>query len=381
MPPAPDILSRSETIATHFPALKDQWKNPEDILSILMIIGGDIVQSALSQLISSHPRPFTPVAFSFGWVAYSFSAILSAVGSRQLVPEPDCRCILIEASSGYSRDVNSWVLSRLVRDYKRRHNQRTGLEITFFDTVPDKQTGVPDRDWVYYQGVLVILLQIAIAAIPGAIDGNWLVMIVTCSGNLLAQIQAALPQWRQELWGARQIKPRKQEVICLTKGNGSPYVMVIRSSQDQLRLADLASGTEAAKGSRLTVFATLALTVLWFVLLLTMQGVEDGHWYMLVIGAVGMLQNVIAAGARREPAALGFHLKQRVTFHCKKVFETLTEAEKVERNVGLDLLDVFFPAGLREHEEKWRQEMKDKYRQEKESLKEISYENVATEKQ
>ncbi|KAK1235127.1 hypothetical protein PQX77_001650, partial [Marasmius sp. AFHP31] len=89
MPPSPTIASRSEHLAAHLPALRDQWRDPEDILSILMIIGGDIVQSALAQLVSSHPRPFTPVAFSFGWVAYSFSAILSAVGSRRLVPDPD----------------------------------------------------------------------------------------------------------------------------------------------------------------------------------------------------------------------------------------------------------------------------------------------------
>ncbi|KAJ8080952.1 hypothetical protein PM082_017787 [Marasmius tenuissimus] len=297
MPPWTRIMSRSEHISAHLPALRDQWKNPDDILSILMIIGGDIVQSALSQLVSSHPRPFTPVAFSFGWVAYSFSAILSAVGSRRLVPNPDFQCRLIEVESGYARDVNSWVVSRLVRDYKSRHNQRAGLEVTFFDT-SDKATGVPDRDWVYYLGVLVILLQMGIAAIPGALDGNWLVMIVTCGGNLLAQLQAALPQWRRELWDARPIKPGKREVVCLTKGNGSPYVMVIRSEgrHGQLRMADLAGGWETAQSSKLTVYATLTLTLLWFVNLLTMQGVEDGHWYLLAIGATGMLQNVIAAG-------------------------------------------------------------------------------------
>ncbi|KAL0062966.1 hypothetical protein AAF712_010097 [Marasmius tenuissimus] len=372
MPPSPQSAPPSGHIAAHLPALRDQWKSPNDILSLLMVIGGDIVRSALSQPAStSHSRFFTPVAFSFGWVAYSFSAILSAVGSRRLVSDPDCRCTLIEVESGYSRDVNSWAVSRLVRDYQSNHNRRSGLEITFYDINPEKDTGVPDRDWVYFLGVFVILLQFAIAVIPGALDGNWPVMMVTCGGNLLAQLQASLPQWRRELWDARSIKAGKREVVCLTKGNGSPYVMVVRSEGSlehrRLRLADLAGGQgTAVAGSKRTICATLALTLLWFVLLLTMLGVEDGSWYMLAIGAIGMLQNVIAAGARRESAALGFHLLKRSTLHDEKVFKAIKEAEKLEPRVGLALLNIFFPGDLREHEKKWRQETKDKYKQEKE---------------
>lgn len=48
--------------------LRDQWRNPSDIFTILMILGGDIVQVAIAQLCAG-PVPFlTPVSFSFGWV-------------------------------------------------------------------------------------------------------------------------------------------------------------------------------------------------------------------------------------------------------------------------------------------------------------------------
>jgi hypothetical protein len=51
-----------------FAGLGHQWTKPNDIFSILLILGGDIVQRALAQLVS--PRSyFTPVAFSFGWGA------------------------------------------------------------------------------------------------------------------------------------------------------------------------------------------------------------------------------------------------------------------------------------------------------------------------
>lgn len=40
-----------------------QWKNPGDVFSVLLILGGDVVARALAQLVGSG---ITPVAFSFG---------------------------------------------------------------------------------------------------------------------------------------------------------------------------------------------------------------------------------------------------------------------------------------------------------------------------
>ena len=59
--------------------LSSQWQNPGDILSLLLLIGGDIVQKAIAQLFGVYVQPvrgspriyLTPVAFSFGWVGYA----------------------------------------------------------------------------------------------------------------------------------------------------------------------------------------------------------------------------------------------------------------------------------------------------------------------
>lgn len=59
--------------------LTQQWQNPSDILSVLLLLGPDIVQRSVAQLAG---RAITPVAFSFGWVAYSVSALLSAFGGN-----------------------------------------------------------------------------------------------------------------------------------------------------------------------------------------------------------------------------------------------------------------------------------------------------------
>lgn len=341
-------------VSTNFALMKADWSNPIDVLTILSVIGGDIVQSAITQLCSSHPYFFTPVAFSFGWVSYAFSAILCAIGSRRLAPNPDCPCSLIDVSTGYARDVKSWPLSRLVRDYKFPGETPPGLTITFYETSPNKRCGVPDCDWVYYSGVIVIMLQLAIAIIPGALFGNWMIIIITAGALLLVQFQAALPQWQKELWSARPIPEEKTEVVCLTKGNGSAYVMVIKSEGIGLRLADLASGREVT--SKTTVPVTFLLAILWLIHLFCMTGVVNNSWYSLLIGGLGMLQNAIASGARRKPGALGFHLEKVREVQNNKVFDALKEAEKVERKVGVVLTDIFFPGGLQSDEEAWKKE-------------------------
>ena len=48
-----------------------QWHNPKEVIAVLLIIGGEIIQKALAQLTGGL---IVPVAFSFGWVAYTFSS-------------------------------------------------------------------------------------------------------------------------------------------------------------------------------------------------------------------------------------------------------------------------------------------------------------------
>lgn len=57
--------------------LETQWRNPSDILSVLMLLGPDIVQKAIAQVSG---RAIAPVAFSFGWVAYAAASLLRVFG-------------------------------------------------------------------------------------------------------------------------------------------------------------------------------------------------------------------------------------------------------------------------------------------------------------
>lgn len=63
--------------------LERQWINPSDILSLLLLCGPDVLRLALAQLVG---QGLTPVAFSFGWVAYSISNLLAVIGGPHPCP-------------------------------------------------------------------------------------------------------------------------------------------------------------------------------------------------------------------------------------------------------------------------------------------------------
>ncbi|KAJ3532779.1 hypothetical protein NM208_g8284 [Fusarium decemcellulare] len=77
--------------------LKEQWANPGDILSVLLIVGDDVIQKALAQLST---KSFTPVAISLGWVAYAYWALLQTTGRLRNMPEPDLPSVHVQCQSG-----------------------------------------------------------------------------------------------------------------------------------------------------------------------------------------------------------------------------------------------------------------------------------------
>ena len=110
--------------------LRSQWSNPGDIMTLLLLIGGDTVQKAIAQLVGYTIKPFgknsprigiTPVAFSFGWVAYGFTSLLSAVGEKRLMPPADFPLIVVNCANAFPRENQSWALGRLLRDHETRH--------------------------------------------------------------------------------------------------------------------------------------------------------------------------------------------------------------------------------------------------------------------
>jgi hypothetical protein len=117
------------------------------------------------------------------------------------------------------------------------------------------------------------------------------------------------------------------------------------------------------------IFLSL-LAIAWLVFLICVGSIKVDVWYLLAIGYVilgdsttavgltitrtlGMLQNIVVAGATRSPQAHGLDLKKHDLVEGKSVMKVLQELDHKYLGVGLSLLRIFFPGALREEEEQY----------------------------
>ena len=341
--------------------LRHQLINPAEILSVLLIIGGDIVQKACAQLSAGQRRiPITPVAFSFGWVAYAFGALMSAFGDGSMMPVPDISSFV--AVVGGQRKINeSWVIGRFIRDqelYNKRQNEEKtpklgGLSVKFYQT--DGESCKPHRDMIWWSFTIFMPCQFGLAAAP-IYHGNWSILMITGFGTALALSMGSLPQWKREKFSGRL---KDYGTYVLTRGNGHSHVFVIRVSEGDtfITLDDLA--TSRIVPHRLERACIVILATLWIFLLLLVGGTEQDTWFLLGVGVIGMIHNVVVAGFKRHPKAHGLPVKddenmQDNIIDENTVFPAIQEAETKFPGVGLSLIPFFFPDGLRQDQETWR---------------------------
>ncbi|KAJ5177526.1 uncharacterized protein N7500_000225 [Penicillium coprophilum] len=404
-----------------------QWVNPSDLFSILLIIGGDVIGVALAAVSGGL---VTPVTFSFGWVSYAISALLTAQSEDRLMPPaPDSSLRVINIGTGYMRFNRSWTLGRVFQNYEywmpaeveerlQSHpvlyqdeeagvadTEVSGKVTATTETYPNSRKFVspyqarlcvsvyewaldgpsrvakPGYDWVYWLGIVVTVVQLGVSAIPFGLHGDWSIFLVTVCGTILAYASGALPQWRKEKWACRTLERRKD--VALTLGNGTQHVVVVLGAKGGLDLEDMAGGQLMDDGegrprkgwwmqvlspSNTTRMMTFLLAVLWLMLLLTSTGIQEHAWYLLAVGGTGMLQNLITAGAPRQPAMLGIPIRLAMrsnsvhegsptpmVFAEFKVMHTLMELELEFKGAGRALLPEYFPGGggLQPWEEKW----------------------------
>ncbi|OBS23302.1 hypothetical protein FPOA_03851 [Fusarium poae] len=297
-----------------------QWANPGDILSILLLIGSDIVQAAITQLVGYRIRipgtkthiPITPVAFSFGWATYSFTNLLAAVGSMKLVPETDCPSIVVNCSNGFVRHNRSWVLGRILRDHEIHNSvdprpiseggRAESIRIDIFHLNPALG---PQCDLIWWFGWATLLIQLIIVILPGILYNDWVVLVVALAGMTLVAITCSLPQWIEEKWGTPSFS-NGGKVTCLTKGNGHLHLMVFIASAGSWDLERLATYTPVPRTE--TRWISVILSMLWVCLLISISGLKRHTWFLIAAGGLGMLQNVSAAGISRHPTSSNFHL-------------------------------------------------------------------------
>lgn len=386
-------MTRDSITATE---LTSQWRNPGDIFSLLLLVGGDVIQKAIArqvgvQVLGIH---FNPVAFSFGWVAYGFMSLASVLGNQKLMPGTKFPLKVINCESGYDRDNQSWVISCLFEHYENREAQQskqqsgpprdsTGSVSLAIEIFVAKASKGPKPGLFWFLCLLVILVQQGLGVAVWVHSGEWSIFMITATGTILSVISASWPQWVKEKWPSKRLTRDGVKPIALTRGNGHQYVLLILCHQESWDLEAMASArSQNVPGTRL-VFGILAL--FWTLLLITVTGIQDNSWFLMGIGFLGMLQNVLAAAMPCSPSDLDIELtpweerasvvgyqynrdvkkdlkadrwksytmedareeyeKKMGAQEVRDTMGALIELEKYLPRAGLSLLPAFFPGG------------------------------------
>jgi hypothetical protein len=325
------------------------------------------------------------------------------------MPGADTPCSVINGKNGYVRGNDSWILGRIMRDYEHwmgkavaektqsvidaRWNydkasaekelagsgiqiprpRQAGLVVSFWEPSRTIQSGKPGHDLLYWSGVIVSVIQLGIAAIPCGTHGDWGPLLVTGAAILLCFSMGALNQWKVEKWACRRLDGRSKKSFILTRGNGAQHAIVILHNGHGLDLEDLATGFANLDAPSISVFArfaTVILGILWVLLLITTSGIVGEAWFLIAIGGLGMLQNIIVAGCHRTPKAFGVPLDYVDVIGDARVMNTLMEVERRYEKLGQSMLGTFFPGDLRENEKKQWAEIAESWKEKK--LKESS---------
>lgn len=219
------------TMASTIAEISSQWVNPSDVTAVLMVIGGDVVQKALAQTTGCL---YTPVCFSFGWVAYTFSALVGVLGDGRLLPAPDYPVKVFNLSSGYVRENKNWVVGRILRDLETRMSRydpmgRGGIRISVWQARHNINRHTRHSyTSIHIWGFGITVVQLFVASIPLIIGSEqWGILLITFAGSILAATAGGLPQWTAEKLPNRQ---SSRAIYALTTGNGSKNIVVIQGA-------------------------------------------------------------------------------------------------------------------------------------------------------
>jgi hypothetical protein len=243
-----------------------------------------------------------------------------------------------------------------------------------------------------------MLLQHCIAAIPIGLYREWGIMLVTAVGTVLAVMAGALPQWRIEKCSGSSTSKNN---FALTVGNGSRDIMVIRGNGKCIDLEEI-SAIQMPRSSRaweshpllsrqvfedgklqthrngvpcretrcyrgipigfwITIVVVAIQSVLWVALLIAVAGLRSHVWFLLGVGSLGMLQNVIIAASSCDPEKRNLNLQLVEVITTRKVMDGLMDLDVGYEGFGDALLKEFFPGKLRPKEDEWWSGIKDPY--------------------
>lgn len=252
-----------------------------------------------------------------------------------------------------------WILGRLLRDHETPLNNNIGLHIRIFKATT-KEAGKPQKDLPLHHRHSCHPRTSRNRSNSSEIAQRLENPPRNPRGeHFLALLVGTLLQWRSEKWAAYRKNTMKKLIV--TGENGTSHVMAILGNGKGMDLEDLgAAETPRMKHRgeppkawilagvrvlfRMTQFAIHACC-LGVVFLITLLGLKENAWYVLAIGRLGMVQNVVIARASHVMGTTGIHLEETETFEQTRVMDALVDVQCKYNNVGKSLVKNFSMGG------------------------------------
>lgn len=216
----------------------------------------------------------------------------------------------------------------------------------------------PKWDKCSWSFTVIVPLQLCVAMVPVILDRDWSILLMTGLGTALAVVTGSLRELVREKYECRKDDESKKQDYILTRGNGHNHVFVIQANDYVvgLNLNDLAGARRGADtGTRVL---SVILAILWIVFLVVAGGLDVDTWYLLAVGALGMMQNVFVAGWQRSTQAHGIPLEFERIFGQKDKgvtwgqMRTLREFANEHPGAACAIRPEFFPDHILNLDEK-----------------------------
>ena len=276
---------------------------------------------ALTELAAIIPHS-SGIFLWLGWLRILFIGFRNRRQNSSCHPSQTVPSIVINCSNGFSRVNRSWLLGRLLRDHELEVEENPGAEYAELDATKQRislridifvvQEGEkPQIDHVWILGWVTIIAQLGISIAPWIRYGDWAIFLITACGTAFAFITGSLRQWGDEKWAGRRLNrpgstKSKTKTVCLTRGNGHRHAMIIIGKGTTWDFETLA--TARSESAAETPWLLGGLAVLWACLLIAVSGLKQNTWFLVLIGSIGMVQNIYASAAKRPYGTLNMRL-------------------------------------------------------------------------
>lgn len=319
---------------------------------ILMLLGPDIIQNTFA--VTTAFAPNESPCFSFGWLAYSTSLLVSAMSeSGGLLPREECGVKVVDtngnmARRGKKRKVRVW---RLLRDLESRYDSDTiDSNIVIEVLEPTSQPWTPKSFWAMIQNrsMSTGIFQFWLAGIFWYFYGDLSILLLLSTSILLLAATANLPIWSAQKH-LSHTDDMEDGVYALMRDTGTPpqRIFIIQSIHPGIFVNKDGTATYAVRHTSVPAFILISGGFLCQALLCT-QLSDAAAIVLLIIMFCGTISNVATASLPREPMVDGVKLHSVDTIGGgKSVVEALREVEGRYEGFGQVLLREWFPENIR----------------------------------